>query len=110
MQELECDESSYLNYVKKYISELNITNKYKNALTKCVDKLFDPIQLPKNNQIDEINRKIIAAERDLVNTRFHANEYDVLFAYPHLIEDDILHQYSSYINRTYSLEVQNQAH
>lgn len=98
MQELNRDELFYLNHIKKEIGELNITKEYKAALIKCVKKLFDIKQLPNCINIEEFNRKMIAAERDLVFTRYYANENDVLFANPCLIEDDILLQYHSFIS------------
>ncbi len=97
MQELNCDELSYLTYVKKYIDELNITSKYKKSLVLCVEKLFDSNQLTKKIDIDEINRKMIAAEKDLVFTRVYANENDTLFACPHIIEDDILRHFRAFV-------------
>jgi len=99
MQELDFPELSYLTRAKKEIDGLNITKEYKNALIKCVEKLFDPDKLLKSIYIDEFNRKIITAERDLVLTRFFANENDVLFAYPYQIENNILRLYRDFISR-----------
>lgn len=99
--ELDFNKLSYLTYVKKEINGLHITNGYKAALIKCVEKIFDSDQLPENIYVDEFNRKLISAERDLVSTRLYAKEDDVLFACPHQIEDNILRIYRAYISRKF---------
>jgi hypothetical protein len=99
MQALDSPEFSYLTHAKKEINGLNITKEYKNALIKYIEELFDPDQLTKDIHIDEYNRKMIVAERELVLTRFFANENDVLFANPYQIENNILRIYHAFISR-----------
>lgn len=99
MQELDCYALSYLTCVKKEIIGLNITNEYRHALIKCVEKIFNPNQLLKDIYIEEYDRKLISAESVLVSARHSANEDDVIFACPYQIENNILHRYRAFISR-----------